>query len=149
MSSSRPTSTTTSGVGSKGGQSSKPKSDTPSSAAPVPSKCDPNIPTSSSDCLGSAIQLPHGEPQGHLARQDDPARYVRSLLDDMQSRFENMSQQILSKIDTFGSKVDALEAEISELMNEAGAEFEDEVLGKSEGKGKEVLSEKITLDSEA
>jgi hypothetical protein len=60
-----------------------------------------------------------------------------------------MSQQILSKIDTFGSKVDALEAEISELMNEAGAEFEDEVLGKSEGKGKEVLSEKITLDSEA
>jgi hypothetical protein len=38
----------------------------------------------------------------------------------MQGRFDAISKQIISKIDSVGSKVDALDAEITELMREAG-----------------------------
>ena len=38
----------------------------------------------------------------------------------MQQRFETMSQNIIEKIDSVGSKVDALDDEITSLMQEAG-----------------------------
>lgn len=58
--------------------------------------------------------------QGHAQGGEDVAGFVRSLLDEMKGRFEAMHKQMVSKIDSVGSKVDALDAEITELMREAG-----------------------------
>ncbi|GAB5030233.1 heat shock factor-binding protein 1-like [Nannochloropsis oceanica] len=58
--------------------------------------------------------------QGHPQGGEDVSGFVRSLLDEMQGRFEAMHKQMVSKIDSVGSKVDALDAEITELMREAG-----------------------------
>jgi hypothetical protein len=66
----------------------------------------------------SAVPKQAQEPQ--LQGGGEDAVYVRSLLDEMQGRFDAISKQIISKIDSVGSKVDALDAEITELMREAG-----------------------------
>lgn len=56
---------------------------------------------------------------------EDVSSFVRSLLDQMQQRFETMSQNIIEKIDSVGSKVDALDDEITSLMKEAGLKEEE------------------------
>ena len=50
----------------------------------------------------------------------------------MQSRFQQMSEQIITRIDDMGNRIDDLEKSISELMAQAGVEGEggeDEVAG--------------------
>ncbi|KAI4378926.1 hypothetical protein MLD38_016343 [Melastoma candidum] len=64
---------------------------------------------------------------GHNA--DDPKQstadmtvFVQTLLQQMQSRFQAMSESIISKIDDMGSKIDELEQNVNELRAEMGIE---------------------------
>ena len=47
---------------------------------------------------------------------------VQSLLEQMQGRFQEMSDSIIGRIDEMGSRIDDLENSISDLMQEAGVE---------------------------
>ncbi|KAI9187906.1 Heat shock factor-binding protein 1 [Blastocladiella emersonii ATCC 22665] len=49
------------------------------------------------------------------------AVYVDTLLKQLQAKFDDMSMQILTKIDTMGSRLDDLEKSIAELMEHAAA----------------------------
>ncbi|XAR57087.1 hypothetical protein NMG60_11025107 [Bertholletia excelsa] len=60
---------------------------------------------------------------------DDPKQstadmtvFVQNLLQQMQSRFQTMSESIISKIDEMGSRIDELEQSINELRAEMGQE---------------------------
>jgi heat shock factor-binding protein 1 len=44
------------------------------------------------------------------------------LLEQMQSRFQEMSDSIIGRIDEMGTRIDDLENSISDLMQEAGVE---------------------------
>ncbi|PSS01500.1 Heat shock factor-binding protein, partial [Actinidia chinensis var. chinensis] len=64
---------------------------------------------------------------GHDA--DDPKQstadmtvFVQNLLQQMQSRFQTMSESIISKIDEMGNRIDNLEQSINELRAEMGQE---------------------------
>lgn len=48
--------------------------------------------------------------------------FVQNLLQQMQSRFEEMSNNIITRIDEMGTRVDDLEKSIEELMQHAGTE---------------------------
>lgn len=44
---------------------------------------------------------------------------VQNMLNQMQSRFSSMSENIIGRIDEMGKRIDDLESSISELVNEA------------------------------
>ncbi|CDW90511.1 hsbp1-like protein [Stylonychia lemnae] len=44
---------------------------------------------------------------------------VQNMLNQMQQRFQNMSDNIVSRIDDMGKRIDELEASIADLVNEA------------------------------
>ena len=48
--------------------------------------------------------------------------FVQELLQQMQSRFSQMSETIISRIDEMGGRIDELESSISDLMDQAGVE---------------------------
>ena len=48
--------------------------------------------------------------------------FVQNVLDQMQSRFNQMSDQIIGRIDEMGDRIDDLEKSIAELMEQAGVE---------------------------
>ncbi|XP_057485512.1 heat shock factor-binding protein-like isoform X1 [Actinidia eriantha] len=50
----------------------------------------------------------------------DMTVFVQNLLQQMQSRFQTMSESIISKIDEMGSRIDELEQSINELRAEMG-----------------------------
>ncbi|KAI4369561.1 hypothetical protein MLD38_017987 [Melastoma candidum] len=52
----------------------------------------------------------------------DMTAFVQTLLQQMQSRFQAMSESIISKIDDMGNKIDELEQNINELRAEMGIE---------------------------
>ncbi|XP_017975670.1 PREDICTED: heat shock factor-binding protein 1 [Theobroma cacao] len=52
----------------------------------------------------------------------DMAAFVQNLLQQMQSRFQTMSDSIIMKIDEMGSRIDELEQSINDLRAEMGAE---------------------------
>ncbi|CAL5088570.1 unnamed protein product [Urochloa decumbens] len=52
----------------------------------------------------------------------DMTAFVQNLLGQMQTRFESMSQNIVSKIDEMGTKIDELEQSINDLKAEMGTE---------------------------
>ena len=47
---------------------------------------------------------------------------MENLLNQMQSRFTQMSESIIGRIDEMGSRIDDLEKSISELATEVGTE---------------------------
>ena len=49
----------------------------------------------------------------------DLTKLVQSMLTQMQQRFGEMNNNIVSRIDEMGLKIDELEASIGELVNEA------------------------------
>ncbi|XP_062150312.1 heat shock factor-binding protein [Alnus glutinosa] len=60
---------------------------------------------------------------------DDPKQstadmtvFVQNLLQQMQSRFQTMSESIITKIDEMGGRIDELEQSINELRAEMGVE---------------------------
>ena len=47
---------------------------------------------------------------------------VQQMLTQMQSRFQNMSDNIITRIDEMGSRIDDLEKSIADLVSEAQAD---------------------------
>jgi len=69
----------------------------------------------------------HGQAQGQLEGADattqktaDLTAFVQNLLIQMQTRFQTMSESIITKIDEMGSRIDELERSIGELVKESG-----------------------------
>ncbi|XP_057549148.1 heat shock factor-binding protein-like [Amaranthus tricolor] len=68
--------------------------------------------------------------EGHDSEvSDDPKQkttdmtvFVQNLLEQMQTRFQAMSESIITKIDQMGNRIDELEQSIKELKAEIGAE---------------------------
>ncbi|KAL1832916.1 heat shock factor-binding protein [Daucus carota subsp. sativus] len=52
----------------------------------------------------------------------DMTVFVQNLLQQMQARFQTMSESIVTKIDEMGGRINELEQSISELKTEMGAE---------------------------
>ncbi|KAL3717458.1 heat shock factor-binding protein [Eucalyptus grandis] len=52
----------------------------------------------------------------------DMTAFVQSLLQQMQTRFQTMSESIITKIDEMGNRIDELEQSINDLKNEMGIE---------------------------
>mmetsp|Transcript_37782 Transcript_37782/g.121186 ORF Transcript_37782/g.121186 Transcript_37782/m.121186 type:complete len:117 (-) Transcript_37782:83-433(-) len=50
----------------------------------------------------------------------DLTLFVQNLMEQMQSRFNTMSDQIIGRIDEMGTRIDELESSIGELMAQAG-----------------------------
>lgn len=68
----------------------------------------------------------HGQAQGHegadatTQKTADLTAFVQNLLLQMQTRFQTMSESIITKIDEMGSRIDELERSIGELVKETG-----------------------------
>ena len=56
----------------------------------------------------------------------DLTLFVQNLLEQMQTRFETMSNQIVDHIDEMGNRIDDLEKSIAELTEQAGVDPEGE-----------------------
>ena len=70
----------------------------------------------------------------------DLTAFVQTLLDQMQNRFSQMSDQIINKIDDMGARVDDLEKSISVLMEQTsveGLELDTEDKGNMNSEGTE------------
>lgn len=52
----------------------------------------------------------------------DMTVFVQNLLQQMQTRFQTMSESIISKIDDMGNRIDELEQSINDLRLEMGQE---------------------------
>ncbi|XP_066377672.1 heat shock factor-binding protein-like [Miscanthus floridulus] len=52
----------------------------------------------------------------------DMTAFVQNLLIQMQTRFQAMSENIISKIDEMGARIDELEQSINDLKAEMGSE---------------------------
>ncbi|XP_018857823.1 heat shock factor-binding protein-like [Juglans regia] len=52
----------------------------------------------------------------------DMTAFVQNLLQQMQSRFQQMSESIVTKIDDMGSRINELEQSINDLRAEMGVE---------------------------
>ncbi|XP_042222984.1 heat shock factor-binding protein 1-like [Homarus americanus] len=52
-------------------------------------------------------------------------QYVTLLLQQMQEKFQTLSDQIISRIDEMGTRIDDLERNIADLMTQAGPEEAD------------------------
>ncbi|XP_016554469.1 heat shock factor-binding protein [Capsicum annuum] len=52
----------------------------------------------------------------------DMTIFVQNLLQQMQTRFQTMSESIISKIDDMGNRIDELEQSINDLRVEMGQE---------------------------
>jgi heat shock factor-binding protein 1 len=58
------------------------------------------------------------QPQG----TQELTAFVQNLLQQMQTRFQEMSDAIITRIDEMGARIDDLEKSIAELMQQAGVE---------------------------
>lgn len=59
--------------------------------------------------------------------------FVQSLLDQMQSRFAQMSDAIIGRIDEMGARIDDLEKSIAELMEQTNDETGDKAASAASG----------------
>ncbi|XP_060174062.1 heat shock factor-binding protein-like [Lycium barbarum] len=50
----------------------------------------------------------------------DMTVFVQNLLQQMQTRFQTMSESVISKIDEMGNRIDELEQSINDLRGEMG-----------------------------
>ncbi len=67
---------------------------------------------------GAATPAASNQPQG----TQELTAFVQSLLQQMQTRFQEMSDAIITRIDEMGARIDDLEKSIAELMQQAGVE---------------------------
>ena len=51
--------------------------------------------------------------------------FVQQILQDMQGKFQNMSDGIVTRIDDMGGRIDELEKNIAELLAQAGIDERD------------------------
>ncbi|KZV25600.1 heat shock factor-binding protein 1-like [Dorcoceras hygrometricum] len=62
------------------------------------------------------------DPENAKQSTTDMTAFVQNLLQQMQTRFQTMSESIISKIDEMGNRIDELEQSISDLRTEMGQE---------------------------
>jgi len=65
---------------------------------------------------------------GSAGSNDSPqdlALFVQTLLQQMQQKFEQMSDNIIGRIDEMGNRIDELEKSIADLMVQAGVDNSD------------------------
>ncbi|XXG79269.1 hypothetical protein AAC387_Pa09g0376 [Persea americana] len=67
----------------------------------------------------------------------DMTAFVQNLIQQMQSRFQAMSESIVSKIDEMGSRIDELEKSINDLRAEMGVEGSPSPLPPEKAKSEE------------
>jgi heat shock factor-binding protein 1 len=67
---------------------------------------------------GPATGAAAGQPQG----TQELTAFVQNLLQQMQTRFQEMSDAIITRIDEMGGRIDDLEKSIADLMQQAGVE---------------------------
>eukprot|EP00249_Psilotum_nudum_P010518 c22583_g2_i1 orf=381-647(-) len=65
----------------------------------------------------------------------DLTAFVQNLLQQMQARFQTMSDSIISKIDEMGSRIDDLEKSIGDLTKEMGAEIPSTISADGQAQG--------------
>uniref|UniRef100_A0A7S4I6V7 Heat shock factor binding protein 1 n=1 Tax=Odontella aurita TaxID=265563 RepID=A0A7S4I6V7_9STRA len=67
----------------------------------------------STSASGTGAGVPEGE---------DLNVFVQDLLDQMQTRFSQMGDSILGRIDAMGNQIDELEHSVKDLMDQAGVD---------------------------
>jgi heat shock factor-binding protein 1 len=68
--------------------------------------------------------------------EEDLDVFVKELMENMQTRFNRLSDTIVGRIDDMGAKIDELEKSLNELMDQAGVESTpSDSLAKSDVKG--------------
>ncbi|XP_031505031.1 heat shock factor-binding protein [Nymphaea colorata] len=77
----------------------------------------------------------------------DMTAFVQNLLQQMQSRFQTMSESIVSKIDEMGNRIDELEKSINDLKTEMGADAPTSPLPPSKAKQEEGKTETLSGSS--
>ncbi|KAJ3358115.1 hypothetical protein GGF32_000747 [Allomyces javanicus] len=78
-------------------------------------------PPSSVSAVSAAGSAALAGPVPDASQTPELAVFVDALLKQMQSKFEDMSGQILTKLDGMSSRLDDLEKSISDLMENAAA----------------------------
>ncbi|CAK8572811.1 unnamed protein product [Lathyrus sativus] len=75
----------------------------------------------------------------HDAKQSpaDMTAFVQNLLQQMQGRFQTMSDSIITKIDDMGCRINELEQTITELRAEIGVELSQAQAAKEQESNKE------------
>lgn len=66
--------------------------------------------------------LPSVQGLGNDDETEDLTVFVQGLLQQMQTRFQQMSDTIIGRIDEMGTRIDDLEKSIADLMEQAGVE---------------------------
>lgn len=56
--------------------------------------------------------------------------FVQNMLKQMQERFEEMSGNIIGRVDEMGKRIDDIEKSINEIMNDLGEEDEQKQGGR-------------------
>ncbi|XP_043718897.1 heat shock factor-binding protein [Telopea speciosissima] len=74
----------------------------------------------------------------------DMTVFVQNLLQQMQSRFQAMSESIVSKIDDMGQRIDDLEQNINELRNEMGTEGSPSPVAPTKAKSEDTKPSDVT-----
>jgi heat shock factor-binding protein 1 len=74
------------------------------------------------DAMASTARKP-----GEDVTAEELSAFTKNLLEQMQGRFQTMSDAIITKIDDMQAKIDELERSVNEIASEAGK-------GASEGK---------------
>lgn len=70
---------------------------------------------------GSGNSAPAGEEENTA----DLNVFVEGLLSEMQQKFQQMSDQIIGRLDEMGQRVDELEQNIGQLMQQVGSDDKD------------------------
>lgn len=70
------------------------------------------------------MDLGHNEPKS----TEELAAYIQSTLSNLQTKFTNISDGILSKVDNMSSRIDSLERSIAELMTASGVDISENAL---------------------
>ncbi|MBN3295332.1 heat shock factor-binding protein 1-like protein 1 [Amia ocellicauda] len=52
----------------------------------------------------------------------DLSDYMETMMQNLQSKFQAMSDQIVSRMDEMGNRINALEKNVADLMTQAGME---------------------------
>lgn len=66
--------------------------------------------------------MPPSNSHSDVDNAQDLTKLVQSMLTQMQTRFGEMNDNIVGRIDEMGRKIDELEQSIGELVNEAQAD---------------------------
>ena len=61
---------------------------------------------------------------GEAQSSAELTKFVQNLLNQMQTRFQTMSDSIIGRIDEMGGRIDELEKSIGDLVQQAGVDEE-------------------------